>query len=99
MNYLREVEGGVRLAVHVQPRAGKTEISGTYGEALKIRIAAPPVDGAANRELTEFVARELDVPRWAVHLVSGARGRDKVLEVEGIGVEAARARLGGEGAC
>ena len=60
----------VVLAVHVQPRAPRTEVVGRYGDALKIRVHAPPVDGAANAELVRFLAERLGVPRSAVTIVS-----------------------------
>jgi uncharacterized protein (TIGR00251 family) len=93
-NFLREVDGGIRLAVHVQPRASRTAIDGQHGNALKIRVAAPPVDGAANEALVRFLAEVLDRPRSAVQLTAGAGSRRKTVEVTGIGaIEAAR-RLG-----
>ncbi|MEP7153285.1 MAG: DUF167 domain-containing protein, partial [Nitrospira sp.] len=53
--------GGVTISVHVQPRASRTESAGIHGDALKIRVAAPPADGAANDELCRFIARHCDV--------------------------------------
>jgi uncharacterized protein (TIGR00251 family) len=69
----------------VQPRASRSEVLGLHGDALKIRLAAPPVDGAANEALIELLADQLDVPRAAVRIVSGVRSRTKVVEVAGIG--------------
>ncbi len=63
-----------RLVVHVVPRARVTAVVGRHGDAIKIRIAAPPANGAANAELTRFLAERLGVPRSAVTLVSGALG-------------------------
>ena len=65
------------MRVRVQPRAGRTEIAGVRGDALRIRVAAPPVDGAANRELIRFLARRLRLPRSAVEVRGGLRGRNK----------------------
>lgn len=65
------------LNVHVQPRAGKDEISGLHGDRLKIRIKAPPVDGKANQYLTEFLADAFGVAKRDVVLLSGETGRDK----------------------
>jgi hypothetical protein len=73
------------LAVHVQPRAARTEVAGRHGEAIKIRLKAPPVDGAANDELIRFVAERLGLPRAAVELVGGATGRAKRLRITGAG--------------
>ncbi len=82
-----------RLTVHVQPRARRTEGAGMHGDAVKIRLAAPPVDGAANEELVRFVAERLNVPRAAVRIAAGTGSRRKVVEVDGIGVDALRAAL------
>ncbi len=68
----------------MQPRASRTEISGAHGGALKIRLAAPPVEGAANAELIALLARRLRVPKSAVQIVKGARGKEKLVEVEGV---------------
>lgn len=91
----REIGTGVRFAVYVQPRASRTEIVGPHGDALKIRVAAPPVDGAANEELVRFLSRCLSVSASAVRVSSGAAGRRKVVEVDGVTVAQARAALFG----
>ena len=80
--------GGVRIHLQVQPRASRTEVVGLHGEALKIRVAAPPVDGAANEAIIRFFADRLDVSRSRVRLTKGAGGRRKVVEIDGIGLEA-----------
>ncbi len=74
----------VRLEVYVQPRASKTELAGLHGGLLKIRIAAPAVENAANLALIEFVAGRLGLAKRAVRIASGATGRRKVLQIEGI---------------
>jgi uncharacterized protein (TIGR00251 family) len=79
--------------VRVQPRASRTELAGRHGDALKVRLAAPPVDGAANEALVRFLAERLDVSRSAVRLETGTTARTKVLAVTGIGVAAAMRRL------
>jgi uncharacterized protein (TIGR00251 family) len=78
---------GVRFAVRVQPRASKSGVDGVHGDALKVRLAAPPVDGAANAALVALLAELLAVPRRAVRIVSGLQSRAKVVEVDGIGAE------------
>lgn len=90
---------GTRLTLHVQPRARRTEWCGRHGDALKLRLAAPPVDGAANSALLRFLAETLAVPRSALTLVAGAAGRRKVVEVAGLpAIEAARRlEVGGTG--
>jgi uncharacterized protein len=82
-----------RFAVHVQPRARRTEVVGEHGSAVKIRLSAPPVDGAANEALRRFLAERLCVPRAAVHVVAGLTSRDKVVEVDGVSGEEARRML------
>ena len=82
-----------RLLVHVQPRARKTELAGRHGETIKIRLHAPPVDGAANEELVRFLAEALGVPRRAVRIAGGLASRDKTVEIDGLDAAAALARL------
>lgn len=77
-------DGAVRFAVRVVPRASRTEIAGIHAGGLKIRLQAPPVDGAANQALVEFLASALHVSRSAVRIVSGNASRSKVVEVHGI---------------
>jgi hypothetical protein len=71
----------------VQPRASRNEIVGLHGDALKVRLQAPPVDDAANEALVELIATALGVPRGAVRIVAGARTRSKVVEVVGASPE------------
>jgi uncharacterized protein (TIGR00251 family) len=84
----RETCGDLLLILHVQPGAKKTGIAGTHGEALKIRLASPPVDGKANDCLIEFLSELLDVPRARVELVSGAASRQKRVRIGGVRQEA-----------
>jgi uncharacterized protein (TIGR00251 family) len=86
--------GGVRLLLHVQPRASRTELAGCFGDALKIRIASPPVEGAANAELVRFLAETLGVRAAAVEILSGETARRKTVRVTGVTVELAATRLG-----
>jgi uncharacterized protein (TIGR00251 family) len=79
-----ERDSGVRFAVRVQPRASSSEICGLHGDALKVRLSAPPVDGAANEALVELLAGALGVAKRAVRIVAGASGRGKVVEVDGV---------------
>lgn len=74
----------VSLLVHVLPRAGKTEVVGWHGDAVKIRLKAPPVDGAANEELIKFLSKTIRVPRSAVRIASGVTSRRKRIEVDGV---------------
>ena len=70
------------LSLHVQPGAKRTEVAGTHGGALKVRLAAPPVDGKANAELVRFLADAFGVPRRNVAILRGEASRDKVVRVE-----------------
>ena len=76
--------GGVRFQVRLQPRASTNEIVGVANGALRIRLHAPPVDGAANEALVRFLADRLDVPRAAVRITAGTTSRTKTVEVEGV---------------
>jgi uncharacterized protein (TIGR00251 family) len=82
----REEAGAIVLTLHVAPGAARTEVAGTYGEgartALKIRLAAPPVDGKANAELVRFLADAFGVPRGSVVLVRGETSRRKTVRIE-----------------
>jgi uncharacterized protein (TIGR00251 family) len=93
---LQEAEGSVTFRVRVAPRASKSAAAGEHDGALKVRVAAPPVDGAANEELARFLARALGVPGSAVEIVSGLASRGKLVRVRG--ATAAQVRgLAGEG--
>ena len=83
----------VRLAVRVQPRAGRSRVIGRHGEALKVQVAAPPVDGAANAALIALLADWLDVPRRDVRVAHGERGRDKVVAIAAADPEALGRRI------
>lgn len=93
MSWLRARPGGVSIAIAAQPNAKKTEVIGLRGDALKVRVASPPVEGAANEALIEFLAKALGVKRRDVTLVRGATSRQKVFEVQGVEAEAAQAAL------
>jgi uncharacterized protein len=73
------------LEVRVQPRASRSGIAGTFGERLRVRLKAPPVDGRANEALVEFLAETFDVPRAAVKIERGLTGRDKRVRIHGAG--------------
>lgn len=91
---VRARAGGVRLSVHVQPRAARSEIAGVHGQALKVRLHAPPVDGAANEALVAFLADTFALPRRAVRIVSGHTGRAKIVELDGLEPDAVRRAVG-----
>ncbi len=79
--WLRPIAGGCALILHIQPGAAKTEIAGRHGDALKVRIQAPPVEGAANAALLAFIAEALGLPVREVRLLRGGKSRRKTLEV------------------
>jgi len=90
---IRNTTAGVEFDVRVIPRARKTAIAGLRDDAVVVRLAAPPVEGAANDALVAFVAEWLAVPRRAVHILSGERSRRKRLAVDGASADLIRARL------
>ena len=75
--------------MHVVPRARETIVVGRHGDAVKIRLASPPVDGAANDELVRFLAERLSLPRSAVTIAAGHTGRRKTVNIRGIETAAA----------
>lgn len=93
-----ETGNGVRFSVHVQPRAARSGIAGVHGSAVKVRLQAPPVDGAANEALIALLAGSLGVPRREVLILAGATSRTKRVEVRGLTAHLARERLALAGA-
>lgn len=91
--WLRAVDGGVTVALAVQPGAKKCEILGVHGAALKMKVAAPPVEGAANAALIRFIAARCGVRERAVRLLRGATSRQKVIKIDGLTLEMALAKL------
>jgi uncharacterized protein (TIGR00251 family) len=90
-------DGLVRFAVHVQPRASRTALAGIHGTALKVRLHSPPVDGAANDELIQFLANQLGVPKRAITIVAGQSSRMKTIEAEGVSQASVQALAEGAG--
>jgi uncharacterized protein (TIGR00251 family) len=78
----RDDARAVVLTLHVQPGAKRTEVAGVHGDALKLRLAAPPVEGKANAELVRFLADAFGVPARDVAIVSGANARRKIVRIE-----------------
>jgi len=91
--WLRSDGADVVLSLHVQPGARKTEIAGLHGESLKIRLAAPPVDGKANECLIGFLAQTLGIAKSSIELVGGATSRAKRVRVKGVDAESVRHKL------
>ena len=80
--WLRELPGALELTLHVQPGASRTGVDGVHGDALKVRLAAVPVDGRANDALRRFLADAYGVPLRQVTLVRGAAARRKVVRID-----------------
>jgi uncharacterized protein (TIGR00251 family) len=93
MSWLRTDGDGVILSLHIQPGAKKSEVVGLHGEALKIRLAAPPVDGKANTALIAFIAAKVGVGKTAVVLISGETSRSKRVRIAGVEADQARTCL------
>jgi uncharacterized protein len=81
------------LRLRIVPNARRSEVAGEYGEAIKIRIQAPALEGKANEALRDFLAERLQLPAGAIELVSGQKSRDKTVAITGLSVEEARAQL------
>lgn len=92
---IQESNGWISFAVKVHPRAKKNAISGEVGDALKVSLTAPPVEGRANEACIEFFAKLLKVPRSSVTIASGLSSRNKVIRVAGVSGQYVRDRLSG----
>ena len=95
-SYLHETEDGVILRVKVQPRASRDEVVGVKGDALKVRITAPPVEGAANTRLLTVLAKKLGIPRGRLELRTGSTSRLKSIIIQEISAAEIRRRLEGD---
>jgi uncharacterized protein (TIGR00251 family) len=92
-NFLTANETGIVLAVKLLPRAGRNEIGSALGNEIKIKVTAPPADGAANEALIRFLAETLGCPRSAVQIVRGQSSRHKTVAVAGLSAAEALAKL------
>jgi uncharacterized protein len=90
---IHDTASGVTFAVKVHPRARKNAITGEVGDALKVALTAPPVDGKANEACIEFFAKLLKVPRSSITITSGQSSRNKVIRVAGLSAEEVRRRF------
>jgi hypothetical protein len=90
---VRDTADGATFAVKVHPRAKREGIAGELGEALKLTVAAPPVEGRANEACVRLLAQALGVPRSSVTVVAGGSGRQKLIRIAGMSAEELRARL------
>ncbi len=94
---ITETAEGVTLAVHVTPRASRNEIAGVVGGALKVRLTAPPVEGAANTALLAFLAAQLGLRRGQVTLAKGQSAHHKLVRILGLSAQEVERRLLGSG--
>jgi uncharacterized protein (TIGR00251 family) len=94
---LKASPDGVTFPVRVVPRSSRTELAGVMGGTLRVRITAPPVEGAANKALVRFLAKRLGVGRSQVAIVAGKTSRNKVIAVYGLGAADVAHRLLAEG--
>lgn len=90
MDFLSEDKNGVLIRCHAQPGSSKTEISGAYGDRIKIRLQAPPIEGKANKELVKFLAKTLKVPKSSLILLRGETSRQKDILCNAIDLETAK---------
>jgi len=90
---VREVESGVVFSIHVIPRSKKEGFAGTHGDSIKVKVNAPPVEGAANKAVVKFIAKLFDVSKSNVEIIKGETGREKQVLVRGVGLEKAKAVL------
>ncbi|NCA83488.1 MAG: DUF167 domain-containing protein [Opitutae bacterium] len=95
MSFLTDTPAGAVLNLRIIPRAHKNAIQGELGDALKIRLCAPPVEGAANAALVEFLSDTFSLPRARIQLLAGATSRNKRVLLAGFSMAAAQARLNG----
>src|SRR5215469_15567916 len=90
---LRQTANGITFSVKVQPRARKNAITGSVGDALKLSLTAPPVEGKANRAVIEFLADLFDIPRSSVTIASGKTNRLKMVNIRGARLDYLQQRL------
>jgi uncharacterized protein (TIGR00251 family) len=90
---ITETEGSATFAVRVVPRASRDEITGIHGDALKVRLTAPPLEGRANESLVAFLAQRLGVRKSQVEIVAGATSRRKMIRVSGLSLQEVEERL------
>lgn len=81
---IKEIEGGVRLSLYLQPRASKNSIVGLHDDCIKIKVTAPPFDNEANLELINYLSKLLKISKKSISIVSGMKSRRKVVEIVGM---------------
>lgn len=91
---VRDTAQGAQFALRVQPRSSRNAIAGLIGDAIKLAITAPPVDGKANHAVVEYLAKLFSVPKSSIAIVSGETGRNKLIAIRGLSAEQVRKALG-----
>lgn len=94
MGWLTEKAGCIFINIHLQPRASKNEIAGIHGDSIKLRLTSPPVEGAANSHVIEFLAKKLGIQKSKITIVSGEKSRHKTLKIEGLTKTEAASSMG-----
>ena len=84
MNWYQPAQNGFRLRLHLQPGAKRNQVVGLYGDALKIALSNPPVDGKANAALIAFLSAQLHIPKQRITLLSGHLARKKIVVIQGV---------------
>ncbi|MBI5102831.1 MAG: YggU family protein [Nitrospirae bacterium] len=80
----KKIKDGIRVTVKVEPRSSKRAVSGVMGDVIKVKLTAPPVDGAANEQLVEFLSETFRVKKSSIRIVKGISSKNKVVEITGI---------------
>jgi uncharacterized protein (TIGR00251 family) len=93
---IRETAVGFQVRLHVSPRAKRSEISGVHNGALRLKVTAPPVDDAANREIIRFFSSLFCISKSNLTILAGSKSRDKILQIEGLSVGKFLERLDAE---
>jgi len=93
MIFLKKYQQGVCIALHVQPRASRTKIIGLYGDALKIAIQAPPVDGAANEAICEYFSNLFHCAKKNISILNGEGSRKKSIYIDSVSIEQAKQQI------
>jgi len=93
MFLVNDTAKGATFAIKIQPRARKNAITGTVGNAVKLAVTAPPVEGKANQAVIEFFADFFEIPRTSVSIASGETSRNKVIRIAGVSAQMVRERL------
>ena len=87
-------EATITLKIHLLPRASRDEICGLHGDAIKVKVTAPPVEGKANMALQRFIAKKLNLAASQIEIMAGQRSREKILRISGISRAAVEKALG-----